>query len=233
MTPFLYRQPFQGIYVFGFIAFMVFIRLPCWLVYYSWRSNRPRKTWTLYRTINAQMIRALGHLPFDAGVLSGRDLSLEVPQEELEPLNARFVWIPELEKEDIVGMVEEHATRTGVKSVAVPAYWFLKEGTKWSTMYDKAQKDERVILYLHGGAFMVRFRPPSHRVFVLTFVADGDCTPIPPDISRSQGDGQTFHISFAGVIGRLPAHFRALPRTEEPVPGRTHRCNRGIQVSCL
>jgi hypothetical protein len=57
-----------------------------------------------------------------------RDLSLEVPQKELESLNARFVWIPELEEEDIVGIVAEHAARTGVKSIAIPAYWILKEG---------------------------------------------------------------------------------------------------------
>ena len=37
----------------------------------------------------------------------------------LESLNARFVWIPDLGKEDIVGMVAEHATRAGIKSIAI------------------------------------------------------------------------------------------------------------------
>jgi len=201
MAPFLYRQPFNGIYIVGFLLTMVFIRLPCWLIYYSWRPNRPRKAWTLYRTINAQIIRAFGQLPFKAGVRSRRDISLEVPQEELEPLSSRFVWIPELEKEDIVGMVEEYAARAGVSSIAIPAYWLLKEGTKWSTTYDKAQKDEKVILYLHGGAFMVRYYPPSYQIFVLTFITDGDRTPISPDSIYSQGDGQTFHIPLTGVVG--------------------------------
>jgi len=168
MTPLLYRQPFKGIFIFGFLIFMAFVQLPCWLIYYSWRPNRPRKTWTLYRTINARMVRNLGQLPFKAGVLSRRDLSLEVPQEELEPLSSRFLWIPELVKEDIVGMVEEYAARAGVKSISIPAYWMLKEGTKWSSAHEKAQEDEKVVLYLHGGAFMVRFCPPLYRAFVLT-----------------------------------------------------------------
>jgi len=102
------------------------------------------------------MLRSFAwQLPFKVGVLSRRDLSLEVPQEELEPLNSRFVWIPELEKGDIVGIVEEYAARAGIKSIAIPAYWILKEGTKWSPAHDKAQKDEKVLLYTHGGAFMV------------------------------------------------------------------------------
>ena len=103
---------------------------------------------------------------------------MEVPQKELESFNARFVWVPELEKEDVVGIVEKHAMRAGIKSVAIPAYWILKDGAKWSPEYEKARKDEKVILYLHGGAFVVRSFSPSYLVFVLTFFADGNCTPI-------------------------------------------------------
>jgi len=204
MAPLLYRQPFKGIFIFGFLVFMLFVQLPCWLIYYSWRPNRPRKAWTLYRTISARMLRNLGQLPFKAGVLSRRDLSLEVPQEELEPLSSRFLWIPELDKEDIVETVEEYAARAGVKSIAVPAYWMLKEGTKWSPVHEKARRDEKVLLYLHGGAFMVRFCPPLYRAFVLTFVAfvaDGYCTPSSPDGIRSQGNAQIFYIPLTGVVG--------------------------------
>ena len=167
MTPLLHRQPFKGIYILGFLTIMVFIKLPYWLVYYSWQPNRPRKSWTLYRTIVVQMLRSFAwQLPFKVGVLTKRDLSLEVPQEELESHNSRFVWIPELEKEDIVGMIEEYAARAGVKSIAIPAYWILKEGTEWSATHEKARKDEKVLLYIHGGAFMVCSPPlciPSSR----------------------------------------------------------------------
>ena len=89
------------------------------------------------------------------GIADGRDLSLEVPQKELESLNARFVWIPELEEADIVGMVAEGAVKAGVKSIAIPAYWILKEGYDWSPAHDKALKDEKTMLYIHGGAFVV------------------------------------------------------------------------------
>ena len=90
------------------------------------------------------------------GLVSGRNLSLEVSQEELEPLNARFVWVPEL-GEDLGGVVAEHAARVGAQSIAIPAYWILKEGSKWSPEHEKPLKDEKVILYFHGGAFVVSF----------------------------------------------------------------------------
>ena len=188
MTPLFHRQPFKAIYILSLLTFMASIQLPYWLVYYSWRPNRPRKSWTLFRTICAQIIRQLAQLPYTAGVLFKRNLSLEVPQEELESFNSRFVWMPELEKEDIVGTVEEHASRAGVKSIAIPAYWILKDGTKWSPAYDKAQKDEKVVLNFHGGAFVVCFSSLLCPVFLPTLVADGDCTPISPNSIHPQGD---------------------------------------------
>ena len=212
---------------------MALIQLPCWLIYYSWRPNRPRKSWTLYRTINLQILRKLTQLPLKTGILTNRDLSLEVPQEELGSFNSRFVWIPELETEDLVGMVAEHAARVGIKSIAIPAYWILKEGTEWSPACGKAHEGEKVVLYLHGGAFMVRFSSPSHPLFALTFVVDGYCTPIPPYSICSQRDTQILHISFPSVVGRLPTQFRPTFRTREPIPNCDNGRDRSLQVSRL
>ena len=120
-------------------------------------------------------MRQVTKLPMKLGVVDGRDLSLEVPQKELESLNARFVWIPELEKEDIVGTVAEHAARTGVKSIAIPAYWIMKEGLEWSPAHEKALKDEKTMLYFHGGAFVVSFLS-----FVPSLCANSCFRPGPP-----------------------------------------------------
>ena len=152
-----FRQPSKIIHLLGLIVTTLFIRLPWWIIYYSWRPNRPRKSWTLRRTVMVQLLRQITKLPMKFGIVDKRDLSLEVPQKELEAIHARFVWIPELDKEDIVGMVAEHADRAGVKSIAIPGYWVLKEGSKWSSEHDKARKDEKVMLYFHGGAFVVSF----------------------------------------------------------------------------
>ena len=208
MAPLLRRQPFKTIYILAFLVVMVSIQLPCWLIYYSRRSNRPRKTWTLQRTIGIRMIRRLGQLPLIVGLLNNRDLSSEVPQKELESFNARFVWVPELEKEDVVGIVEKHAMRAGIKSVAIPAYWILKSGIKWSPEYEKAREDEKVLLYFHGGAFVVRFFS-SYPVFALIFVTDGNCTPTSPNSICPQRNTQIFYISLPSVISRLPTQFWA------------------------
>ena len=100
--------------------------------YYAWPPNRPRKSWSLRRTINVQILRQVTKLPARLGVVDGRDPSLEVPQKELESLNARFVWVPELGEEDIMGIVAEHAERAGVESIVIPAYWIMKGGLELS-----------------------------------------------------------------------------------------------------
>jgi acetyl esterase/lipase len=94
------------------------------------------------------------------GIVDKRDLSLEVPQKELDSLNARFTWVPELEREDLVGLVAECAARVGVKSIAIPAYWILKEGFEWSSQHEKALKGEKTMVYLHGGGFVVSLFSP-------------------------------------------------------------------------
>lgn len=186
MAPLLHRQPFKAIYLLGF-SIVTILQLPCWLLYYSRRSNRPRRSWTLQRTIAVRMLRNTTRILLWLGVLDGRDLSLEVPQKELESLNARFVWIPELEKDDIVGMVAEHATRAGVESIAIPAYWILKEGIKWSPAYERAQKDEKVVLYFHGGAFVVRFFPLCPILVPTVFSQVGTAHPSHPTASAAKG----------------------------------------------
>jgi len=193
MGPLLHRQPFKTVYLLGLFVVTVFIQLPYWLVYYSWRPNRPRKSWTLSRTINVQILRKVTQLPLKFCVLDRHDLPLEV-LEDLPP-NSGFVWIPELEDEDIVGVVAEHAARVGIKSIAIPAYWILKEGAKWSPAYDKAQKDEKVMLHFHGGAFVVRFFSPLHPVPVPIPVSDWDWPSISPNSISCQGNARAFHVS--------------------------------------
>ena len=232
MAPLLHRQPFKAIYFLAFLVVIPFIRLPCWLIYHSWRPNRPRRTWTLRRTVGTRMIRKFTQLPLKIGLLTNLDLSLEALPKGLGLFNARYVWVPELGKEDIVGMVGERAARAGVESIAIPAYWILKNGIKWSPEYEKAREDEKVLLYFHGGAFVVRFFS-SYPVFALTFVTDGNCVPTSPNSICPQGNTQIFYISLQSVIGRLPTQLRASFGIKEPVPSCGHRRSRGVQVPCL
>ena len=139
------------------------------------------------------------------GSVDGHNLPSGVPQAELEPLNAKFVWVPEL-GEDLEGIVAEHAARVGARSIAVPADWILKEGSRWSPEHDKAQKDEKVMLYFHGGVFVVGFfffRPH----FVLTLPSGWVCLSNSPNGGPCQGIAQVFHVSLQGVVGRLQSQF--------------------------
>lgn len=59
-----------------------------------------------------------------------------------------------LEKEDAVEMVGEYVARVGVEFIAIPVQWILKDGTKWSPAHEEAWKNEKMTLYLYGGAFV-------------------------------------------------------------------------------
>ena len=82
---------------------------PSWsssrLVCYSRWPNKSIKNQTLHCTIGTQSLREFVQLPFKVGILTNRDLSLEVPSEELGSFNSRFVCIPELEMDFKVGTV--------------------------------------------------------------------------------------------------------------------------------
>ena len=122
--------------------------------------------------------------------LSGVTCRWKFHKKELESLNARFVWILELEKEDIAGMVVEHAARAGIVSIAIPAYWIPREGTRWSLEHKKARKDENVILYLRGGGFAVRFFSLLHPALLPIPISDGGQLFIPPNRIVRQRDAQ-------------------------------------------
>lgn len=226
----------KAIYRLGIILALRFIQLPFWSIYYSWRPNRPRRSWTRRRAVNVRMFKRFHQVGIELGLRDGRDLSVEVPQEELEPLNARFVWIPELDEGDIVGVVAKHAAMMDVKSISIPAYWMFKEGVRWSPAHEKVQKDETVMLYFHGGAFVVRFLFSSCPVLVriLILVLGWDRSSISSHGGFRQGVAQTFHISLQSIVGRLPAQFCASSlRAQKPISGRGNRRHRGLQVPCL
>jgi acetyl esterase/lipase len=100
------------------------------------------------------VIRAVVALPQRIG-FSTRDLSKDVPQSELKKSNSRFVRIDGLEDSEIVGEIRDFAKQAGIQPVSVPCFWFLKKGFEWVPRHEKAGEDEKVILHIHGGAFLV------------------------------------------------------------------------------
>jgi len=153
MVELLLYQPFKSLYTLYFFADLLLFKVPLWLIYYSRRANRPRNSWTLTRSVMVRVIRAVVALPQRIG-FSNRDLSKDVPQSKLKKFDARFVRVDGLEDSELVGEIRDFAEQAGVQPVSVPCFW-LRRGIKWIPEHEKAGEDEKVILHIHGGAFLV------------------------------------------------------------------------------
>ena len=144
---FIFRhQPLKAIYLAYVVATLVFIRLPCWLVLFLVPWFRPRRSWTLARTLLVKTLQIVVPAIFNtASFDSGRvDPNTFMRAESAVGL----VWIdaaPEL----IVGDIKKFAKLNKVDAVQVPAYWFGARDTVTDLVGQRALPEEKVILNFH------------------------------------------------------------------------------------
>ena len=156
MAGFLEHQPVKGLYLTYFFGSLILVKIPfIWCIKYLSRSWRPRPTWTIKRSIIVRSIQELMTIKtkpsFDV-----HDFTKEVPDSTLK--DAKFTWLdPTSDRPELIcGEVRCLAELTGVQPARIAGYWYLKKGTVWNG--PKAQPGEKVVLHMHGGAFIVRFK---------------------------------------------------------------------------
>ncbi|KAK7676878.1 hypothetical protein QCA50_020134 [Cerrena zonata] len=154
----LRRQPFRAIILaFTFIS-VIFLRFPLWAIYYIPRRTRPRSSWTWQQCIEVNFIRVftpLGTLAEWVGPALGHPDSRAIPRKS----KVKSLWLeptPQL----ITGSLKEAADKAGVQSARIPAYWYDRDG--YNTAVDApARSGEKVVLYIHGGAFIALSAHPN------------------------------------------------------------------------
>jgi hypothetical protein len=77
--------------------------------------------------------------------------------------DARFIWIEAVSQSLIVGQLKQFAELAGAESVRIPAYGFGRWETG-STGLHLAGDDEKIIMHLHGGAYVVGLSNPFFEV---------------------------------------------------------------------
>jgi acetyl esterase/lipase len=73
--------------------------------------------------------------------------------------DACFIWIEAVAPNLIAGQVKQFAEMAGVESTKIPAYGFGKWKTG-STGLSLAEDDEKIVMHLHGGGFVVSLLVP-------------------------------------------------------------------------
>jgi acetyl esterase/lipase len=149
--PFAFRsQPLKALYV-TYTTGSVIVRLPLWVFYYAIPGTRPRRSWTLSRTLINALYRVFIDymwatqpmlMPTPAAVEAGGTAEAD-----------GLVWIdatPQLVTDDIARL----ARVNGVEAEKTAGYWFGPRGVDGKAG-QKAGPNEKVVYYFHGGAFVV------------------------------------------------------------------------------
>ncbi|CAE6434405.1 unnamed protein product [Rhizoctonia solani] len=154
LTKLLHVQPLGFLYLL-YRRTLVLIKLPFWTALYFAGINKPRASWTLKKTLLFNAIRDILDAPSKTGNDRGRVYTNEVAAKDC--LDARFIWVDSVQSELIVGEVKRLAQACGAQSVRIPAYGF----GKWDSARDLARDGEKIILNLHGGAYIAGTAHPE------------------------------------------------------------------------
>ncbi|CCM07010.1 uncharacterized protein FIBRA_09329 [Fibroporia radiculosa] len=189
---FAYRhQPLKTLFLL-YTGVSLFVRIPFWITTNLLPSWRPRRSWTLSRTLIVNLLRVVSDTIFKTSVSI---FSID-PKLLEQPLAAEagLVWVdptPDL----ILGEIKDAADLNGVTSTKVAGFWYGERGLD-GVVGQKADPDEKVIYELHGGGFvtgnaspkgnsayfcnqMLQFCDGYHRIFQVEYrLSQG--LPLPP-----------------------------------------------------
>ncbi|KAG8764540.1 hypothetical protein FRC12_008040 [Ceratobasidium sp. 428] len=145
------------IYEFG----VVLVKLPVWVLFYARRANRPRKSWTLTKTIFVNFLRNVSDPAMRMGRFNGRNSTKEAVPKDCQ--DARFIWLEPVSPKLIDGQVKKFAEAAKVQSARIPAYGYGKWGAEPTELL-LAGDNERIVMHLHGGGYIVRTLDASSMV---------------------------------------------------------------------
>jgi acetyl esterase/lipase len=134
-------QPFKAVYIVLAIAFEA-LRLPWWVFLYSFRSGRPKPTWTFREALAVKLLSFV--------VVHNSAIRVKVPLSlKPGPEKDRFTLLEPGKPDLYTGPMLFYADT--VKPTTIGATWYPRVPS--ST--DIASKDFEMVLHLHGGAYVV------------------------------------------------------------------------------
>ncbi|EGO01322.1 hypothetical protein SERLA73DRAFT_179485 [Serpula lacrymans var. lacrymans S7.3] len=151
------RQPFRALYLGYQLLFIVFLFIPYHVVKYAPRAWRPRKSWSLQRSVGIAFVRYLGKVEEKVGSM----LSFPTHEAIKEGPGVKALWInpvPELMNKQL----QQWAAISGVQPIRIPGYWMDKQGLDF-TIGAPLQSGEKILYRLHGGAYTLLSSHPDDR----------------------------------------------------------------------
>ncbi|KAK7472790.1 hypothetical protein VKT23_000898 [Stygiomarasmius scandens] len=148
-------QPFKALYLLVELLVTCFIRLPFWTLTAIPRSWRPRRSWSLKRTVIVNLTRHL----FSTAGKTGPFRKIPNHHAITPSLEGHGVWIEPV-PHFITGEVKVWADIAKVSPVRIPGYWLNKKNENIEPAAPPMPA-EKVIYALHGGAYCRLSAHPS------------------------------------------------------------------------
>ncbi|KZT24245.1 alpha/beta-hydrolase [Neolentinus lepideus HHB14362 ss-1] len=142
----LRHQPLKGLYLTHQALTTVFINLPLWTIIYLPPFLRPRRGWSLLRTLRLKVLQKWTKIAGRTGPIArSPDHLALVP-------GAKGDWVEPVPEKFVLGGIQCMAVAAGVSPVRLPGYWLDKEGSE-IPLGKTALPGEQVLYHLHGGGY--------------------------------------------------------------------------------
>ncbi|KAF8572609.1 alpha/beta-hydrolase, partial [Ramaria rubella] len=147
-------QPIAVFYIFTSILAMAFIRLPYWLITSIVPSGRPRRSWTLGRSLTIYSMQTFTGIIYKTGY-SALLNDPEAAKRDADALGlVSFEAVPQF----VQGDLKQLAQRNGVEPEPCSGYWY---GDRSGGVQRRAEPGEKVVLHMHGGGFIMDTANPK------------------------------------------------------------------------
>ncbi|KAH9474642.1 Esterase LipU [Psilocybe cubensis] len=184
---FAYRnQPWKALYLATRTAVLLF-QLPFYAIIYIYPGARPRRTWSIGRSLVIFAFRAFIDVLYNTSptlIGSVRPVEQMTQKEIEEAVEYGFVWVDGA-PEFVTGEIKDAALLNEVSPARISGYWYGKRDP-YGKAGQRALPNEKVIYHFHGGGFsgtghpsnipgktmfegLMQFIPGEPRVFALEY----------------------------------------------------------------
>ena len=147
---FLFRnQPWNALATGCAIVYFL-CALPVWVLVNALPSMRPRRSWSLRRTLSVRSFRFI--IDFWYWTALPPNPPLESFEKDAQSLG--FVWVPPVSPDLVVGEIKEFAELNGVASERVGGFWIGGRGLN-GEFGQHVRAEDKVVYHIHGGGYIV------------------------------------------------------------------------------